>query len=99
MRAETGDTRHERGELGRLSLVSCLLSPVSCLRSCVRGSSRRMSGYASAVPHSMQNFAPGWTAVWHLGQDSALSDTPHSLQNFALATTPEPHWGQCLACA
>src|SRR6266545_2866848 len=90
MRAETRDERQETGDwrpdYNYLSPSSCLLSPV-------------VARYASAVPHSMQNFAPGWTLLWHLGQDGALSDAPHSLQNFALATTLAPHWGQCLACA
>src|SRR6478672_13934240 len=52
----------------------------------------------NAVPHSMQNFAPAWIALPHLGQAGGLSEVPHSLQNFAPRTVIVPHLGHALPC-
>jgi hypothetical protein len=45
------------------------------------------------VPHSAQNFAPGWSALPQFRHE-ALSALPHSLQNLAFGCTAAPHLGQ-----
>src|SRR5689334_8752395 len=52
----------------------------------------------SAVPHSMQNFAPGAGVVPHFGHVADRSEAPHSLQNFALAGSVALHLGHGLVC-
>ncbi len=47
----------------------------------------------SAVPHSLQNFAPGLLVAPQFGQP-ALIAAPHSLQNFAAASLSEAQVGQ-----
>lgn len=45
-------------------------------------SARRGRRY-SAVPHSAQNFAPGWAALPHWPHTTPASDLPHCGQNWA----------------
>ena len=48
------------------------------------------AGVSSAVPHSLQNFAPGTTAEPQEGQLLCCAE-PHSWQNLAPTGTVAPH--------
>ena len=50
----------------------------------------------SAVPHSMQNFAPAGLSAPQLGQRRP-NGVPQDMQNFAPAGLSAPHAGQTLA--
>jgi hypothetical protein len=46
-----------------------------------------------AVPHSLQNFAPGLLVAPQLGQPAFMA-APHSLQNFAPGSFSTAQFGQ-----
>src|SRR5262245_60085362 len=58
--------------------------PASCL-------SERECDSQTFVPHSSQNFAPGFRSCWQFAHLPPTCDVPHSLQNFAPACNDAPH--------
>src|SRR6185503_16060260 len=44
------------------------------------------------VPHSSQNFAPGFSSCWQLAHFAGACELPHSLQNFEPAGMAAPHF-------
>src|SRR5258708_27679108 len=55
-----------------------------CLRSKIRI-------YPTLVPHSSQNFAPGFNSCWQFEHFAGACEAPHSLQNFESAGIAAPH--------
>src|SRR4051812_42287339 len=75
---------------------------IVALRRSSGSSSSRAAGAAgaavapNAVPHSMQNLAPGGFSAPQLGQ-AAENPVPHDMQNLALSGLAAPQLGQFMA--
>src|SRR5438552_18630901 len=48
--------------------------------------------YPTLVPHSSQNFAPGFSSCWQFAHFAGACEEPHSLQNFVPAFKSAPHF-------
>src|ERR1700675_3222867 len=55
--------------------------------------------YATFVPHSSQNFAPGFSSFWQFEHFAAACEAPHSLQNFEPSGIAAPHLTHLLVAA
>src|SRR5437016_8521364 len=47
--------------------------------------------YPTLVPHSSQNFAPGFSSCWQFAHFAGACEAPHSRQNFEPAGSSAPH--------
>src|SRR5438552_16061598 len=55
--------------------------------------------YPTLVPHSSQNFAPGFSSFWQFEHFAAACEAPHSLQNFEPSGIAAPHLTRLLVAA